>query len=59
MLLLEGDDPYILTALAKAPVLHSLVQLASIDGRSVLLVPEERESAVRRHLRKLGYVPQK
>jgi hypothetical protein len=59
MLMLEGDDPYILTELANASALRSLVQLASIDGRTVLLVPEERESAVRRHLRKLGYVPQK
>lgn len=59
MLLLEGDDPYILTELANAPALRSLVQLATIDGRTVLLVPEERETAVRGRLRKLGYVPRK
>ncbi len=59
MLMLEGDDPYVLTELANSPALRPLVQLATVGDRTVLLVPEEREAAVRRHLRKLGYVPRK
>ncbi len=59
MVVLEGDDPYLLTELAHTSGLRSMVQLATISGRTVLLVPEEREVAVRRQLRKLGYIPLK
>ncbi len=59
MILLEGDDPYLLTELANTAGLRAMVRLATIDGKPVLLVPEEREAAAQRHLRKLGYVPQK
>lgn len=59
LLLLEADDPYLLTELAHSSALRAMVKLATIDGRTVLLVPEDRETAVRRHLRKLGYAPQK
>ena len=59
VLLLEGDDPYLLTELAHTSELRSVVRLGEIDGKTVLLVPEDREAAVRRHLRKLGYIPRK
>lgn len=59
MILLEGDDPYLVTELANTSGLRAMVRLATLDGKPVLLVPEEREAMVRRHLRKLGYVPQK
>jgi hypothetical protein len=59
MLMLEADDAYLLTELAHSTALRAMVRLATTDGRTVLLVPEEREAAVRRHLRKLGYAPQK
>lgn len=59
MLLFESTDPYILAELANKPELRSIVRLATIDGQTVLLVPEERETAVRRQFRKLGYIPRK
>lgn len=59
MLLFESLDPYVLTELANKPELRSAVRLATIDGQAVLLVQEEREAAVRRQIRKLGYVPKK
>lgn len=59
MVLLESDDPYLLTELANTTGLRTIVRLATIDGKLVLLVPEERETTVQRHLRKLGYLPQK
>jgi hypothetical protein len=59
MLLLEGEDPYVLTELAHAPDLRAAVRLGTVDGKTVLLVPEEREADVRRRLRKLGYLPRK
>jgi hypothetical protein len=59
MLVLEGDDPYLLTELANTPALRSVVRLATVDRQTVLLVPEDREATVRRQLRKLGYVAKK
>jgi hypothetical protein len=59
MVVLESDDPFILTELANHPALRSIVQLGTIGARTVLLVPEERATAVRRQLKKLGYVPRK
>jgi hypothetical protein len=32
---------------------------ARLDRRTVLLVPEQQETAVRRQLQKLGYIPRK
>ena len=59
MLVLESDDPFILTELANHPALRAIVQLGSIGERTVLLVPEEQATAARRQLKKLGYVPRK
>jgi hypothetical protein len=59
MLLFESDDPYVLAELANKSELRAVVRLATIDERTVLLVPEDRETAVRRQFRKLGYVPRK
>ncbi|MCU0492093.1 MAG: helicase-associated domain-containing protein [Chloroflexaceae bacterium] len=59
MLLFEGDDPYLLTELANNSALRGLVRLGALEGRTVLLVPEEQETAARRALKKLGYVPRK
>lgn len=57
VLLLESDDPFVLTELAHAPSLRGIVRLANADGNDVLLVPEQQETTVRRQLRKLGYIP--
>jgi hypothetical protein len=59
MVMIEGDDPYLLTELSNQPGLRALAQLGSIGGRTVLLVPEEQETAARRQLKKLGYIPRK
>jgi hypothetical protein len=59
LLALEGDDPFLLTELSNNPVLRALVRLGTIGERPVLLVPEEHEAAVRRQLKKLGYIPRK
>jgi hypothetical protein len=59
MLVLEGDDPLVLTELAHSRQIRSLVQLARTGERTVLLVLEENEKQVRKHLKKLGYVPSK
>lgn len=59
MSIIEGDDPLLLTELAHSTELRASVRLATIGERTVLLVPEEREAAVRRGLRKLGYLPRK
>jgi hypothetical protein len=59
MVVIEGDDPYLLTELSNNPALRALAQLGSIGGRTVLLVPEEQETAARRQLKKLGYIPRK
>ena len=56
---LESDDGLLLTELAHQPGLRAQVQLARIGDRTVLLVPADQEAAVRRQLKKLGYVPQK
>ncbi|TAK34360.1 MAG: hypothetical protein EPO21_09855 [Chloroflexota bacterium] len=57
VLVLESDDPFILTELAHAPSLRGIVRLATVDDKPVLLVPEQQETAVRRQLLKLGYIP--
>jgi hypothetical protein len=59
MVVIEGDDQYLLTELGNNPALRPLAQLGSIGGRTVLLVPEEQEAAARRQLKKLGYIPRK
>jgi hypothetical protein len=59
MVVIEGDDPYLLTELSNNPALRALAQLGSIGGRTVLLVPEQQETAARRQLKKLGYIPRK
>lgn len=59
MVVLESDDPYLLTELAHNSDLRANARLGTIDGMTVLLIPEERETAIRRQLRKLGYVPKK
>ncbi len=59
MLVLECDDPYVLAEVQYAKSLRGLVKVGKVGEQSVLLVPEEHESAARRHLKKLGYVPTK
>ncbi|MFL5802337.1 MAG: helicase-associated domain-containing protein, partial [Roseiflexaceae bacterium] len=58
-IVIEGDDPYLLTELANSPALRSLARLATIGERNVLLVSEDQEAAARRALKKLGYIPRK
>ncbi len=59
MLVLEGDDPYVLTELSNNPALRAQIQLGTIGGRTVLLIPEQHEASVRKQLKKLGYIPRK
>jgi hypothetical protein len=59
MLVLESDDPYLLTELANNPALRAQIQLGSIGDRTVLLIPEQHDVAVRKQLKKLGYIPRK
>jgi hypothetical protein len=59
VVVLDGPDPYLLTELAHDASLRAVVQLATIAGRTVLLVPLAQEAAVRRQLRRLGYLPRK
>lgn len=59
VLVLDGPDPYLLTELAHDATLRASVQLATIAGRTVLLIPLAQEAAVRRQLRRLGYLPRK
>lgn len=59
MLILEGDDLIVMTELARSSELRGIVRLATVDGAPVLLVPEAREAAVRKQLRKLGYIAAK
>lgn len=56
MVLIESDDPYLAIELSHDATLRATVRLATIDDRPVLLVPEAQEAAVRRQLKKLGYV---
>ena len=59
-LLLEADDPFLLIGLANHPALRTLVRLATVGERPALLVPDKDEAAaVRRLLKKLGYLPKK
>ena len=57
--MLESDDLYVLMEIAHAPEVRGGVLLATAGERTVLLVPEEKEAAVRRQLRKLGYLPRR
>ena len=59
MLVLESDDPLLLTELAHDTTLRAVVQLGSVAGKTVLLVPEAQEAPVRRQLKKLGYLPRR
>jgi len=59
MLVLEGDDQYLLTELSNNPALRAQTQLGTIGDRTVLLIPEQHEAAVRKQLKKLGYIPRK
>jgi len=59
MLVLTADDGLLLTELANTAGLRGFVQLGSIGDQPVLLVPEAEEAAVRKTLRKLGYVPRR
>jgi hypothetical protein len=59
VLVLDGPDPYLLTELAHDATLRASVQLATLAGRTILLVPLAQEAAVRRQLRRLGYLPRK
>jgi hypothetical protein len=59
MVVIAGDDRFLLTELSNTPALRALVQLATIGEQIVLLAPEAQEAAVRRQLKKLGYVPRK
>ncbi|MDQ6695473.1 MAG: helicase-associated domain-containing protein [Chloroflexota bacterium] len=57
MLVLACDDPYVLAEVQYAKALRGLVKVGKVDEQSVLLIPEEHETAARKHLKKLGYVP--
>jgi hypothetical protein len=59
LLAIEGHDQFLLTELSNNPSLRSMVQLGAVGERPVLLVPEEHEAAVRKQLKKLGYIPRK
>jgi hypothetical protein len=59
MLVLEGSDPYLLTELSNNTALRAQVQLGTLGDRPVLLIPAEHEVAVRRQLKRLGYIPRK
>jgi hypothetical protein len=59
MLVLEGDDQYVLTELSNNPALRAQIQLGTIGDRTVLLIPEQNEASVRKQLKKLGYIPRK
>ena len=59
VLVLESDDPLLLTELAHTPSLRGMTQLATVGDRTVLLVPHDQETVARRQLKKLGYLPRK
>ena len=59
MLVLAGDDQYVLTELSHNPALRAQVQLGTIGDQTVLLIPEQHEASVRKQLKKLGYIPRK
>jgi len=59
MLVLEGDDHYVLTELSNNPALRAQIQLGTIGDQTVLLIPEQHEASVRKQLKKLGYIPRK
>ena len=59
MLVLAGDDQYVLTELANNPALRSQIQLGTFGDRVVLLIPDQHEASVRKQLKKLGYIPRK
>jgi hypothetical protein len=59
MIVLAGEDRFLLTELANTPALRTLVRLATIGEQTVLLLPEDQELAVRRQLKKLGYITRK
>jgi hypothetical protein len=59
MLVLEGDDHYVLTELSNNPALRAQIQLGTIGNQTVLLIPEQHEASVRKQLKKLGYIPRK
>lgn len=59
MLVLESGDDLVLIELAHSRQLAGLVHLGKVGERTVLLVPESSEAPVRKHLKKLGYVPGK
>lgn len=58
VLMLEGDE-HVLTELAHTKGLRDTVRLGKVGHTTILLVPEEQERAVRRQMKKLGYVPRK
>lgn len=57
-LVLKGDE-HVLTELAHTRLVKDMAQLGKVKGETVLLVKEEHESAVRRQLKKMGYVPRR
>lgn len=57
-IMLEGDE-YVLTELARSRALRDIVELGRIGDRTILLMPEEQEKAVRKQMKKAGYVPRK
>ncbi len=59
MLVLEGDDHYLLTELSNNPALRAQIQLGTLGDRTVLMIPDQHETSVRKQLKKLGYIPRK
>ena len=55
----EGHDPILLTELAHDSTLRGMAQLATVAGRTVLLIPEAQEAVALRRLKQLGYLPEK
>jgi len=39
--------------------LYEILEHGTIGDRTVLLIPEQHEAAVRKQLKKLGYIPRK
>jgi hypothetical protein len=52
-------NQYLLAELSTAPTLKGKAQIATIGKKSVLLVPEAHEQAVRKQIKKMGYAPRK
>jgi hypothetical protein len=53
------DRGRVARALSNNPALRAQIQLGTIGDQMVLLIPEQHDAAVRKQLKKLGYIPRK